>query len=119
LQEDERQELSTAEDLLREACLHPDSDIRMEAKDILMNIIEHRRDHNIFPPISDILPEGLESLARRAQRASEIHTDALQLRLSMISKPGEAAKVVDYGQSPKLPLKDHFDWGDWVVSCIM
>ena len=119
LEGDEIRELSTAEDLVREACLHPDPDVRMEARGVLTKIIEHRRDHNILPPISDLLPEGLESLARRVQKSSEIHTDALQLRLSMISKPGETAKVVDYGKSIKSPFEDHFNWGDWALSYIM
>ena len=122
LEGDELRELSTAEDLVREACLHPDPNVQMEARGVLTKIMDHRRDHNTLPPVSDLLPEGLESLARRAQKAHEIHTDALQLlqlRLPMISKPGETAKVVDYGKSVNSPFEDHFNWGDWALSYIM
>ena len=49
----------------------------------------------------------------RAQRANDICTDALEvLRVSVINKPGEIAKVVDYGKSANLPLENHLDRGD-------
>jgi hypothetical protein len=94
LLQDERRELSKAEDLVRDASLHPDSGVRKQAEVVMGKIIEHRRDHNIHPPDSNIVPGGLESLSRRVQKANEIHTDALEVRLSMISKAGETAKVI-------------------------
>ena len=42
-----------------------------------------------------------------------LHTDALEvLRVSVINKPGEIAKVVDYGKSANSPLENHLDRGD-------
>ena len=88
LQKDERRELSHVEDLLRDSSLHPDADVRNQAEVVMEKIIDHRRDQNILPPVSKMVPEGVESLSRRVQKGSDIHTDALEVRLSMISKPG-------------------------------
>ena len=73
VREDERRELSKGEDLLRDSYLHPDADVRKQAKVVLEKIIDHRRDHNTLPPASNIVPEGVESISRRVQKASEIH----------------------------------------------
>ena len=118
-QEDERRDLLTAEDLVKEIGSHPDPDIRMQAADVMAKVIDHRRDHNILPLVSDLLPEGLESLSRRAQKASEIRTNALEVWRSMINKSLDTTKVVDYGKSVNSPFEDHFNWGDWALSCIM
>ena len=56
----------------------------------------------------------------RAQKANDIYTHALKvLRVSMVNKPGEIAKVVDYGKSANSPLENHLDWGGWAISWIM
>ena len=120
LQEDERRELSLTEQLVRESPHHPDHNR------VLMEVVEYRNKYDTLPPFSaqgveaSVSADGLQSLAKRVQEVRQLHTEAL--RLGMISKPGETAKVVDYGESPKSPFEDHFnwgDWGDWVVSFIM
>ena len=122
LQEAEERELSAAEQLVKESPHHPDHNR------VLMEVVDYRNKYDTLPPFpssaqgveASVSTEGLQSLARRLQEAKQLHTEAL--RLGMISKPGETAKVVDDGESPKSPLEDHFnwgDWGDWVVSFIM
>ena len=76
------------------ASLHPDFDVRMEATGVMMKILERRTDH------SDILPESVESPTRCAQEAGEIRIDGLKLGISMLSKPGEIAKVVSSQTHP-------------------
>lgn len=118
-EKNERQDLSAAEDLAREDADHPDPYVRLGAKDVFSKIVDHRTAHNVHPPVSDILPESLESLAKRAQKASEIHTDGLKLKMSMVSKSDETGRVVDYGRSANSPLEHHLDGGDCAVSWIM
>lgn len=119
LQEDERRDLTAAENLAEKAASYPDPNVQLASREVFSKIIDHRTAHNIHLPVYHILPDGLESLARRAQEASEIHTDGLKLRMSMISKPGETAKVVDYSKSANSPFEDHLDWGDWALFWIM
>lgn len=119
LQEAEERELALTEQLVRESPHHPDHNR------VLMEVVAYRNKYDTLPPFpffaqgvkASVSAEGLQSLAKRLQEVKQLHTEAL--RLGVMSKPGETAKVVNYGESPKSPLEDHFNWGDCVVSWIM
>lgn len=114
LYQSEIKQLDIAEEIARQASLHFHPEVRARAAGLFVKIRDHHRDHNVAVPMSDLLPDTLDSLARRAQLASELHMEGLDVEKTIckthnpLFQLGDTTKAIEYA-SPQSPLESHME----------
>ncbi len=100
------------EQIARQASLHLNPEVRARAAGFFKRIIHLHRDHNAAVPVSNLLSDTLDFLAERAQLASKLYMEGLEVEgaICKINNPlfklGDTTKAIEYA-SPQSSQESH------------